>query len=194
MSTQSKVTPNRLQEAKNFADAKAKGAIEMPETIDATEEHLYHVAVITSKPNFQTSEFEHSIVINKLTVEAYAAVKDQLERQKGAVVILHDPTDVKATAAANTNNIEVVSEAVNEKLEEKDNELEKLRKQLADSNAQNETLAKQLAATAAANEVPATNGSEPVATGTNAQDITPAPPVADPAPSTEKKPRGAKKD
>ena len=81
------VTPNRLDEAKEFAKGKD---LSLPETIDAAEAKLMHIASIQSTPDFANSTFKHTLQIIKVPVESYKAIEPSLNRIKGSIVILHD--------------------------------------------------------------------------------------------------------
>lgn len=70
-----------------------KAGIELPETINEDEKHLFHVALVESRPNSKTLEFDHKLVIQMYNDRSWFQAKENLKRLgHSQVYILHDPT------------------------------------------------------------------------------------------------------
>lgn len=94
MSKQEQVTPNRLEVAKGqMAKILKTGQFELPETINKDEEKLFHVALVESRPNSKTMEYDHKLTIQMYNDRSWYQAKNNLARiGRGQVYILHDPT------------------------------------------------------------------------------------------------------
>lgn len=94
MSKQEQVTPNRLEVAKGqMAKILKTGQFELPETINKDEEKLFHVALVESRANTKTMEFDHKLTIQMYNDRSWYQAKNNLSRiGRGQVYIFHDPT------------------------------------------------------------------------------------------------------
>lgn len=94
MSKQEQVTPNRLEVAKGqMAKILKTGQFELPETINKDEEKLFHVALVESRPNSKTMEYDHKLTIQMYNDRSWYQAKNNLARiGRGQVYIFHDPT------------------------------------------------------------------------------------------------------
>ncbi len=90
--------PNKLEEAKAQMSKFLQGnnAIELPEEIATNEAHMYHVAVVESKGNAKTFEFEHKLLMKKFSTAAWEKIKDKFVHIGiKQVHILHNPDVMK---------------------------------------------------------------------------------------------------
>lgn len=94
MSKQEQVTPNRLEVAKGqMAKILKTGQFELPETINKSEEKLFHVALVESRANTKTMEFDHKLTVQMYNDRSWYQAKNNLARiGRGQVYIFHDPT------------------------------------------------------------------------------------------------------
>lgn len=114
------ISPNQLAVAKGQMAKFLKAGVELPETINEDEKHLFHVALVESRPNSKTLEFDHKLVIQMYNDRSWFQAKENLKRLgHSQVYILHDPTKKEdkgnTGVAGNGNKVDrnkVIEEAV----------------------------------------------------------------------------------